>query len=217
MNDDLTDARSDVAAGRVSAVDMIERSIALARDPANARAFVATGFDAARGAAAAADERFAEGADVGRLAGLAVSIKDLFDVSGEVTAAGSTVLAKSAPATADAAAVARLRRAGAAFIARTNMSEFAFSGVGINPHHGTPANPVTAALDAEPRVPGGSSSGGPSRSAPARRGPRSGPTRAARSEFRRRCRASSASRARRAWFPPKAPCRCRPPSTPCRP
>src|SRR4029079_10866139 len=89
----------------------------------------------------------------------AVSIKDLFDVQGEVTGAGSTVLAGNPPATADAPAVARLRAAGAAFVGRTNMSEFAFSGVGINPHHGTPANAATAAIDPTPRIPGGSSSG----------------------------------------------------------
>ena len=159
MSEDLTDARSDVASGRARALELIERSIAAARDPANARTFVATGFELARTAAAAADDRVAKGIDVGKLAGLAVSIKDLFDVAGEVTAAGSTLLAKSAAAVVDAPAVARLRHAGAAFIARTNMSEFAFSGVGINPHHGTPANPVTAAIDAEPRIPGGSSSG----------------------------------------------------------
>jgi amidase/aspartyl-tRNA(Asn)/glutamyl-tRNA(Gln) amidotransferase subunit A len=94
------------------------------------------------------------------LAGLAVSVKDLFSVQGEVTAAGSTVLATDPPAVADCPAVARLRAAGAAFIGRTNMSEFAFSAVGINPHFGTPANPVTAKLDAEPRIPGGSTSGG---------------------------------------------------------
>jgi amidase/aspartyl-tRNA(Asn)/glutamyl-tRNA(Gln) amidotransferase subunit A len=70
------------------------------------------------------------------------------------------VLAAAAPAREDAPAVARLRAAGAAFIGRTNMSEFAFSGVGINPHHGTPLNPATGRLDPTPRVPGGSSSGG---------------------------------------------------------
>lgn len=160
MNDDLIDARSEVASGRSSALELIEHSIAAARDPRNARTFVATSFDAARAAAAAADESMAQGKDAGALAGLSVSIKDLFDVAGEVTAAGSTVLAKSAPVGVDAPSVARLRQAGAAFVGRTNMSEFAFSGVGINPHHGTPANPVTAAIDPEPRVPGGSSSGG---------------------------------------------------------
>lgn len=89
-----------------------------------------------------------------------MSIKDLFDVAGQTTAAASRVLADAMPAASDCPAVARLRAAGAAFVARTNMSEFAFSGVGINPHHGTPANASTAALDATPRIPGGSTSGG---------------------------------------------------------
>jgi aspartyl-tRNA(Asn)/glutamyl-tRNA(Gln) amidotransferase subunit A len=90
------------------------------------------------------------------LAGIPVSIKDLFDVAGEVTAAGSKVLAQSAPAQADCPAVARLRAAGATLVGRTNMVEFAFSGVGINPHYGTPANPADPATA---RIPGGSSSG----------------------------------------------------------
>jgi amidase/aspartyl-tRNA(Asn)/glutamyl-tRNA(Gln) amidotransferase subunit A len=160
MPNDLIDARAEVLSGRISARSSIERSIATATSAANARTFVATSFAAARAAAAAADGAVAAGRDPGSLAGLAVSIKDLFDVAGEVTAAGSTILAKAPAVTADAPAVARLRRAGAAFIGRTNMSEFAFSGVGINPHHGTPANPATASLDAAPRIPGGSSSGG---------------------------------------------------------
>ena len=87
-------------------------------------------------------------------------MKDLFDVAGQPTTAGSIVLAGVAPARADCPAVARLRAAGAALVGHTNMTEFAFSGVGINPHHGTPANPVTARLDATPRIPGGSTSGG---------------------------------------------------------
>jgi amidase/aspartyl-tRNA(Asn)/glutamyl-tRNA(Gln) amidotransferase subunit A len=91
---------------------------------------------------------------------LPVSIKDLFDVAGMPTTAASRVLADAAPATADCPAVARLRAAGAALVAHTNLSEFAFSGVGINPHHGTPSNPVTLALEATPRIPGGSTSGG---------------------------------------------------------
>jgi len=98
------------------------------------------------------------------LAGLAVSVKDLFDIEGEVTAAGSVVLQNQPPAQRDAPAIARLRAAGAGFIGRTNMVEFAFSGIGINPHHGTPAawdaltdRPVGDAQT--PRIPGGSSSG----------------------------------------------------------
>ncbi len=90
------------------------------------------------------------------LAGIPVSIKDLFDVAGQVTAAGSTVLAGAAVARADCPAVARLRAAGAVIAGRTNMVEFAFSGVGINPHHGTPVNPADARIE---RIPGGSSSG----------------------------------------------------------
>ncbi|MBX3606318.1 MAG: amidase [Piscinibacter sp.] len=142
-----------VRAERARAPERLERSIAAAQSDACRHAFVATRFDAARAECAAAP------ADA-PLGGLAVSIKDLFDIAGETTVAASRVLANAPPATRDAPAVARLRAAGAAFIGRTNMSEFAFSGVGINPHHGTPANPATAALDAQPRIPGGSTSGG---------------------------------------------------------
>lgn len=90
------------------------------------------------------------------LAGLAISIKDLFDVQGQVTRAGSQVLADSPAAKQDCTAVARLRQAGGAIIGRTNMSEFAFSGVGVNPHFGTPVN---ACSTNEALIPGGSSSG----------------------------------------------------------
>jgi aspartyl-tRNA(Asn)/glutamyl-tRNA(Gln) amidotransferase subunit A len=90
------------------------------------------------------------------LAGIPVSIKDLFNVAGQVTAAGSTVLAGAAVAQVDCPAVARLRAAGAVISGRTNMVEFAFSGVGINPHYGTPVNPADAMVE---RIPGGSSSG----------------------------------------------------------
>ena len=92
----------------------------------------------------------------GPLTGVAVSIKDLFDIAGQTTAAGSTVLAHAPAAAADSSAVARLRAAGATLAGRTNMVEFAFSGVGINPHYGTPVNPADAAMA---RIPGGSSSG----------------------------------------------------------
>jgi aspartyl-tRNA(Asn)/glutamyl-tRNA(Gln) amidotransferase subunit A len=90
------------------------------------------------------------------LAGIPVSVKDLFDVAGQPTKAGSIALAQAAPADADCPAVARLRAAGAALVGRTNMVEFAFSGVGINPHYGTPVNPADPAIA---RIPGGSSSG----------------------------------------------------------
>ncbi|MGQ7243222.1 amidase [Salinicola sp. V024] len=89
------------------------------------------------------------------LGGIPISIKDLFDVHGEVTQAASRVLGNSAPAAADAPSVARLRRAGALLTGRTSMSEFAFSGLGLNQNFGTPPNP----FDAE-RITGGSTSGG---------------------------------------------------------
>ena len=92
----------------------------------------------------------------GPLAGLPISIKDLFDVAGEVTTAGSKVLRKRKPAQADAVVVQRLKAAGAVIVGRTNMTEFAFSGLGLNPHYGTPRN----AFDRQSgRIPGGSSSG----------------------------------------------------------
>ena len=128
--------------------------------PVTAHSCVQTHFDEAAAEAAAVDAVVATGAPLPPLAGLCVSVKDLFDVQGQVTAAGSTVLAGRPAATADCPAVERLRRAGAALIGRTNMSEFAFSGVGINPHHGTPANAATLQIDAVPRIPGGSTSGG---------------------------------------------------------
>jgi amidase/aspartyl-tRNA(Asn)/glutamyl-tRNA(Gln) amidotransferase subunit A len=158
MADDLTAARRRIVAGAVSARHLVEEALAAAA--AGAPAFVATTPATARAAADAADAAVAAGRDPGALAGLAVSIKDLFDVAGEVTAAGSKILRDAAPAARDAPAVARLRAAGAAFVGRTHMSEFAFSGIGINPHLPRLVNPATLALDPVARAPGGSTSGG---------------------------------------------------------
>ena len=98
------------------------------------------------------------------LAGLPISVKDLFDIQGQVTAAGSLVLQDREAATKDAAAVERLRAAGGALMGRTNMVEFAFSGVGVNPHHGTPAawdarTDQAVGQSQQAYIPGGSSSG----------------------------------------------------------
>jgi aspartyl-tRNA(Asn)/glutamyl-tRNA(Gln) amidotransferase subunit A len=109
---------------------------------------------AARAAADAADARRKAGISLGPLDGALVSIKDLFDVAGEATIAGSIVLRDAAPAARDATVVHRLRQAGAVILAKTNMVEFAFSGLGLNPHYGTPGNAVDPL-----RIPGGSSSG----------------------------------------------------------
>ena len=137
--------------------DRLEQALVRIADPngEGARTCLTVYAQNARAAADAADARAARGASLGPLDGSIVSIKDLFDVAGEPTRAGSRILAEeAAPATADAAVVRRLRAAGAVIVAKTNMTEFAFSGIGANPHFGTPGNPRDRA-----RVPGGSSSG----------------------------------------------------------
>ncbi|MEO7243733.1 MAG: amidase [Rubrivivax sp.] len=134
--------------------------LAAAAGPACRHAFVRLFTDSARATADALDHLAAAGVPTGPLAGRVISIKDLFDVAGQPTTGGSALLAGAPPALADASAVARLRSAGALLIGHTQCSEFAFSGVGLNPHHGTPANPATVALDLAPCVPGGSTSGG---------------------------------------------------------
>ena len=137
--------------------DRLERALARIADPKGEgkRACLTVYTDAARAAADAADARARLGISLGPLDGAIVSIKDLFDVAGEATRAGSKILAEeAAPAVADAAVVQRLRAAGAVIVAKTNMTEFAFSGIGANPHFGTPGNPRDRS-----RVPGGSSAG----------------------------------------------------------
>ena len=157
--DDFCSARDKVQQQRRSALSFLEESVAAAQGESAAHAFLHLDLETARRATEAADAAVAAGRDAGALAGLAVSIKDLFDIQGQVTTAGSKALVGNAPARADAPVVARLRTAGAALIGRTQMTEFAYSGVGINPHHGTPANVPMARLGAAGRIPGGSSSG----------------------------------------------------------
>ncbi len=118
--------------------------------------FVSLLKDRALTEAAAAAKRVNEGRSIGWLDGIPIAWKDLFDIEGQATTAGSTVLASNAPAAKDAAVVELVRQSGMVAIGRTNMSEFAFSGIGINPHYGTPHNPKSADI---PRVSGGSSSG----------------------------------------------------------
>jgi aspartyl-tRNA(Asn)/glutamyl-tRNA(Gln) amidotransferase subunit A len=137
--------------------ERLEQALARIADPEGegTRACLTVYAAAARAAAAASDARAAQNISLGPLDGAIVSIKDLFDVAGEPTRAGSKILAEeAAPATADAIVVRRLRAAGAVIIAKTNMTEFAFSGIGANPHFGTPGNPHDRT-----RVPGGSSAG----------------------------------------------------------
>jgi Asp-tRNA(Asn)/Glu-tRNA(Gln) amidotransferase A subunit family amidase len=147
---DLHTMRERLLARQTTAAAELEQAIACASQPRCRHAFVHIDFARARQQAARADAHHQP------LAGLAVSVKDLFDVQGEVTRAGSLILAAATPAQADAPAVARLRAAGAALLGRTQMTEFAYSGVGVNPHDPTPANAVACDV---PRIPGGSSSG----------------------------------------------------------
>jgi aspartyl-tRNA(Asn)/glutamyl-tRNA(Gln) amidotransferase subunit A len=158
MLPDLLATRDRLRAGATTASAELERCIEAARAPANAHSFVRPMFDSARTTAAQ------PGLVNLPLAGLTVSVKDLFDIAGQRTPAGSVALDDAPHATEDCSAVARLRAAGATIIGRTNMVEFAFSGVGVNPHFGTPAAwdaRFGALPDAQsaPRVPGGSSSG----------------------------------------------------------
>ena len=141
-----------------SSRDRVELALSRIAEPKGegSRACLTVYAEAARAAADAADTRAKAGRALGPLDGVVVSIKDLYDVAGEVTRAGSRVLASEGlVAKADAPVVQRLRAAGAAIVAKTNMSEFAFSGVGSNPQYGTPGNPFDRS-----RAPGGSTSGG---------------------------------------------------------
>src|SRR5690349_16304858 len=146
----------DLAAGRTTSRELVEQALAriAAAYSEGPRAFLKVYEDAARADADHADALRRRGVRRSAVDGLPVSLKDLFDVAGDITRAGSKVLAIEAKQ--DAPAVARLRAAGAVFVGRTNMVEFAFGGVGLNPHYGTPRNPWDRAAA---RVPGGSSSG----------------------------------------------------------
>jgi aspartyl-tRNA(Asn)/glutamyl-tRNA(Gln) amidotransferase subunit A len=135
--------------------DHLETVLArLAARAGEERVFTKLYAEAVRAAADASDARKRAGVTLGPLDGTIVSIKDLFDVAGEPTTAGSLMLKTAAPALRDATIVSRLRQAGAVIIGKTNMTEFAFTAIGDNQHYGTPGN----AMDAS-RIPGGSSSG----------------------------------------------------------
>ncbi len=155
-NPTITQLAADLAAGRTTSRKLTEEALVRIEDPKGEgkRAFVKIWKDQALAAADASDGLRKAGLVPSPLAGLPVSIKNLCDVAGETTLSGSKALDDAKPATADAPVVARLRAAGAVIVGSTNMSEFAFSGVGFNPHYGTPGNPADRT-----RVPGGSSAG----------------------------------------------------------
>lgn len=154
----LAQLAQNLDSGKVTSRDLVEQSLAAIADPSGegGRAFIQADAQGARAAADHADSLRKSGRAPSPLAGIPFSSKDIFDLAGEVTTAGSKVLRGAAPAKADAVAIARLKAKGMIVIGRTNMTEFAYSGVGLNPHYGSPRSPYDRATG---RISGGSSSG----------------------------------------------------------
>ncbi|MCL7943764.1 amidase [Marinobacter sp. ATCH36] len=150
----LAQLLADMTENQKRATELLERCLANADayDDAKAQVYTKRFDKAARAEADAVDRLRHAGVPAGQLAGLPIALKALFDVAGEVTHAGSR--GWQAPAQSDAVIVSRLRREGAVIAGHTNMTEFAYSGLGLNPHYGTPDNPL-----APGRIPGGSSCG----------------------------------------------------------
>ncbi len=148
----------ELASGRMRARELVEHCLRRIEDSrGQGRAtFLEVFAQQARAEADAIDALRASGVVLPAFAGVPISVKDLFDIAGRVTGAGSKVLRSRPPAVRDAAVVARLRAAGLIVIGRTNMTELAYSGLGLNPHYGTPLNPFERGTG---RIPGGSSSG----------------------------------------------------------
>lgn len=155
----LAQLSQKLACGECSARQLVDAAftrIEAADDPAHP-VFVSLYREAAIAQAEAVDAARARGAAPSALAGIPFAAKDLFDVQGETTRAGATVLDNEPPASANADAVQRLLDAGLVLVGKTNMTEFAFSGLGLNPHYGTP--PAWGTAGPQPCAPGGSSSG----------------------------------------------------------
>ncbi len=148
----------ELASGTTTAQALVEDALAAIGDPAGEgkRAFLLVDHEGARATAAGYDAIRSAGGTLPPFAGIPIAVKDLFDVAGQVTTAGSTVLGDRAPASQDAPVIARVRAAGFIPIGRTNMTEFAYSGLGLNAHYDTPRSPWDRSTG---RIPGGSSSG----------------------------------------------------------
>lgn len=154
----VLELQAALASGSVTSVSLVQHALERTLDPAGQGrlAFTHLYRDQALRTASASDTLRAAGMVRSPLEGIPVSIKDLFDVAGETTMAGSMVLRDAAPARRHAVVVQRLINAGAVITGKTNMVEFAFSGVGLNPHYGTPSSPWDRKTG---HIPGGSSSG----------------------------------------------------------
>ncbi len=155
----LKEIATALKVGTTTSQTLVLQAFERINDPAGEgqRTFIKVHGKNALEAAKASDQRRKKGQEASPLEGIPLSLKDLFDEAGETTRAGSIALKYAPPAQQDAPIVARLKATGAIIIGRTNMTEFAFSGLGLNPHYGTPKNPFDRA---NPRIPGGSTSGG---------------------------------------------------------
>src|SRR6202048_4393687 len=147
-----------LASQKITSRQLVEQALAAIKDPQGegSRTFLSVHESEALAAADRADAQRRGGVKLSALAGIPISIKDLFDEAGLTTLGGSKVLVGTPAATRDSSVVARLKKADAVIIGRTNLVEFAYSGLGINPHYGTPKNAFDRATG---RIPGGSSSG----------------------------------------------------------
>ena len=147
-----------LASQKITSRQLVEQSLAAIKDPQGegARTFLLVHDSEALAAADRVDAQRRGGSKLPALAGIPISIKDLFDEAGVVTLGGSKVLVGAPPAARDSTVVERLKKAGAVIVGRTNLTEFAYSGLGINPHYGTPKNAFDRTTG---RIPGGSSSG----------------------------------------------------------
>lgn len=154
----IHETAAKLESGSLSSIELTRQALSRMNDPAGEgrRVYVRRNDGRALKLAEAADAVRQSGHRRSPLEGITISVKDLFDLSGETTLAGSVALQGGKAAKADARVVNRLIAAGAVITGTTNMSEFAFSGIGINPHYGTPLNPYDRETG---RVPGGSSSG----------------------------------------------------------
>jgi aspartyl-tRNA(Asn)/glutamyl-tRNA(Gln) amidotransferase subunit A len=150
---------ADLAAGKTTSEKLTRECLEKISEPSGEgqRAFIKVYAESAIACARASDLQRVNGVVASPIAGIPISIKDLFDVAGDVTRAGSIILQDAPPASHDAPAIARLRAAGAVIVGRTNMTEFAYGAHGMNHHYGTPLNPYDRSTQ---RIPGGSTSGG---------------------------------------------------------
>ena len=155
----LSALAADLAAGKTTSEKLTRECLEKIAEPSGEgqRAFIKVYTESAIACARASDLQRVNGVVASPLAGIPISIKDLFDVAGDVTRAGSIILQDALPASQDAPAIARLRAAGAVIVGRTNMTEFAYGAHGMNHHYGTPLNPYDRVTK---RIPGGSTSGG---------------------------------------------------------